>query len=105
MQERMRDAWKRAGLQTKYHQKQYKEQYYKTAKEHDFKPGDKVMVNTQQPEPGLTTKLQRTFKGPYLVEKTTPTNLQLRNLKGLGSSLVFHVNRCKKVVDDGRTTI
>ena len=53
MQERMRE---KHGLQTKYHQEQYKEQYDKIAKEHDFKPGDKVMVNTPQPEPGLTIK-------------------------------------------------
>ena len=48
-------------------------------KPHNFKAGEKVMVNTPQPTRGSSPK----FKGPYTVKKTTPTNLQLKK-KGPG---------------------
>ena len=81
LQERMQEAWEKAGLKIHYNQEAYKEYYDRKAKPHDYKIGDNVMVNIPQPKKGLTPKLQRNFKGPFKVLKTTPTNLQLQRMK------------------------
>ena len=78
MKERMTEAWQKANLSIKYHQEQMKETYDKNTKNHNFKIGDKVMLEHKACTKGLTLKLNRIFKGPYLVEKTNETNLIIR---------------------------
>ena len=50
LQDRMQEAWEKAGLKINYNQEAYKEYYDRKAKPHDYKIGDKVMVNIPQPK-------------------------------------------------------
>ena len=75
MTERLATVYKKARLQIKYSQEQYKEQYDKNAKPHDFKVGDKVRIWMPTTKKGLSPKLSRPYKGPYEVVRVTPTNL------------------------------
>jgi len=95
MTERLATVYKKARLQIKYSQEQYKEQYDKNAKPHDFKVGDKVRIWTPTTKKGLSPKLSRPYKGPYEVVRVTPTNLFIIKNKN-SDPIVVHANRCKK---------
>ena len=96
MMERLHKAWNKAGLKMKYAQEGMKERYDATAKPHEFKKGDKVLINVPQPKKGTTPKLKRPFKGPYVVIETTETNLKVRCLNGKKTEpIIVHANRCK----------
>jgi hypothetical protein len=80
----------------KFVQEGMKDNYDKNAKAHEFKVGDKILITTPQPQKGLTTKLKRPFKGPFIAVQTTPTNLKVKNLSHKGNeSIIVHANRCK----------
>ena len=96
MKERLGKVWTQAGLQLKYQQEQAKETYDRTAKEHVFKVGDKVMVSSPLTTKGHSNKLHRPFKGPFEVIKVTSTNLQIRKKRN-ADPIIIHVNRCRLV--------
>jgi len=95
MTEKFNTVYKKVGLQIKYTQEKYKEQYDKKAQSHSYKVGDKVRIYAPEPKKGLTPKLARPYKGSYEVVKVTPTNLFLIKKKN-SDPIVVHVNRCKK---------
>ena len=103
MKERLGKVWTQAGLQLKYQQEQAKDVYDRTAKDHIFKVGDKVMVSTPLTTKGHSNKLHRPFKGPFDVVKVTSTNLQIRKKKN-ADPVIVHVNRCRLVPNEESST-
>ena len=96
MLERLQKVWTQAGLQLKFQQEQYKEQYDKNAKSHVIKPGDKIMLSTPLTKKGLSNKLNRPFKGPYDVLNVTDNNIQITKKRNK-SPITVSVNRCRLV--------
>ena len=69
MKERLQGAWHRAGLKIKYSQEQAKDIYDQGVKTDKFEEGDKVLIEDLATKKGITPKLERHFKGPYIVIK------------------------------------
>ena len=98
MKERMQEAWFKAGLNIKYNQENMKELYDK--KHHDKQPkvGEYVMLESPVIIRGQSSKLTRTFKGPYLIEKVLDTSVILRDPKRPSKeAIMVHANRCKLI--------
>ena len=96
LKERMLEAWPKANLTIKYRQEQMKEAYDKNTKEHNFKMGDKIMLENKACLKEKSPKLTRTFKGPYRVEKVTDTNLVIKLITTKKAEPIWvHANRCK----------
>ena len=97
MKERLGEALEKAKINLKYHQELMKEYYDKNKKNHGIRVGDKVMLENKACVKGISPKLARPFKGPYIVERTTDTNLVIRLItKGQSEPIWVHANRCKR---------
>lgn len=74
-----------------------KRQYDKTAKETEYKKGDKVYLYTPQIKKGRVKKLSRLWKGPYkVVDVVSKLNVILRIR---GKDVKVHVNRIKPAIE------
>ena len=75
MKEKLSEAYQKAQLTLKYQQELMKEQYDKNKKNHSIRIGDKIMLESKACTKGISPKLARPFKSPYVMERTTDTNL------------------------------
>jgi len=101
MREKMPEIWKDIRDKIQFHQEAMKALYDKTAKPHNIKVGDKVMINIPQFVPNTVAKLRLPFKGPFIVVATTPTNIKaVWEDDPLKKSVYVHANKCKPIVNN-----
>jgi hypothetical protein len=89
-------AWKWARSNILGRQQEYQERYDRTAFPHTFKTNDQVLIYTPQPQKGKSPKLQRLWKGPFVVVAHTPQNLLVHPTnKPKKEPFWVSCNRCK----------
>lgn len=82
-------AWTLAREHIKGAQERQKCSYDKKAKEHQFKPGDRVMIHMPGTVSGKAWKLARPYHGPYRVISVTPTNVEARLIEDVDAEPIF----------------
>ncbi len=82
--------------------------YDKTAKEHQFRVGDRVMIHMPSAITGKSWKLAQPFHGPFRVLSVTPTNVEARLVDDPDAKSIFvAVNRvwpCSSSLPDASWT-
>jgi hypothetical protein len=96
--ERLHEANKAAGKQSKQSHETAKLYYDRKTKLEQFKKGDLVYVHDLIHKRGKARKFSNQYKGPYEIEeKISPLIYKVRIEDG--TSVILHVNRLKKAVE------
>ena len=78
------------------HRERQKYSYDKRTKEHQFKPGDRLMIHMPGTVSGKAWKLARPYHGPYRVISGTPTNVEAQLIDDIDAEPIFvAVNRIR----------
>ena len=90
-------AWALARKYTQGAQEKQKQAYDRTAKDHHFRVGDRVMIHMPAATSGKSWKLARPYHGPYRVLSVTPTNLEARLVDNVDAKSIFVAVNCARL--------